>query len=176
MALPDYPFYEAGTPITWTSSGGSKAITATSLATSGNAAREGDKSASLVDGTKGMPAFLEIAILSKASSAVTDGGTLDLFIGESDSGAAGTNNPGNLTGADAALSNPNELKRQLKYAGALVFSNARGTNAQMQRLPRYYVTCPYIIPVLQNNTSQNLSSTGTDHVVTVTPYYRKIAD
>jgi hypothetical protein len=122
-----------------------------------------------------MPELLEIRFESAVGSAATNGLELELFIGESDHVTAGTDNPGNLTGADAALSNPDELKAQLNYAGSLVFSNARGTNVQKQRL-RYFPICPYIIPLVVNKTGQTLSGTAGDHKIVVTPYYRKIAD
>jgi len=173
MALPDYSFLEAGTPVTWKSSGGDKAITLTSLAN--DAAREGAKSATLLDGAKGMPELLEIRLESAVGSAATDGKEIELWIGESDDADAADANPGNLTGADAALSNPDELKRQLYHAVSLSLSNARGTNIQKQR-GLYYPTCLYIIPVVVNKSGQTLSGTAGDHQIVVTPYYRKTAD
>src|SRR4051812_20092213 len=89
----------AGTPYTWQSTGGDKAITLTSL-TNGSA-REGDKSGSIVDGTKGLPEYVEFRLESAVGSAATTGKEINLFIGESDNATAGTDNPGNLTGADA---------------------------------------------------------------------------
>ncbi len=173
MALPDYSFLEKGTSITWINTGGDKALTLTSLAN--DAGREGAKSATLVDGTKGMPEVLEVRLESAVGSAATDGREIELYIGESDNATAGDDNPGNLSGTDAALSNPGELARQCYYAGSLVLSNARGTNVQKQRL-LYYPTCPYIIPLVVNKSGQTLSGTAGNHKLVVTPYYRKIAD
>ena len=160
----------AGTAITWTSSGGDKALTLTSLAN--DAAREGDKSATWVDGTKGLPELIEVRFESQVGSAATNGKEIELYVGESDSATAGTANPGNLTGADAALSNPDELKNQLMFVGSLVLSNARGTNVQKQRL-RFKPVCAYSVPVVVNKSGQTLGSTGTNHVVVMTPYYRR---
>lgn len=173
MALPDYSGLVAGTPITWKSSGGDKAITLTSLAN--NAAREGEKSATLVDGTLGMPELLEWRFETAVGSAATDGKAVELYIGESSSATSGTDNPGNLTGADAALSNPDELKRQLYRVGALSLSNARGTNVQKQRFVSYPV-CPYVMPVTVNKSGQSLSGTAGNHCIVMTPYYRKLQD
>lgn len=173
MALPDYSFLEKGSPITWAPSGGDKVLTLTSKAD--GVGREGDKSATLIDGTKGMPELLEIRLETAVGAAATDGKEVELWIGESDHATAGTDNPGNLTGADADLSNPDELKRQLYHGVSLSLSNARGTNVQKQR-GLYYPTCPYIIPVVVNKSGQTLSGTAGNHKVVVTPYYRKTAD
>lgn len=173
MALPDYSDLEAGTAITWSPSGGDKLLSLTSLAN--DAAREGAKSATLVDGTKGMPEVLDVRIESAVTSAATSGKEIELFFGESPSSTAGTDNPANLTGADASLSNPDELKGQATFVGALVLSNARGTNVQKQRFS-YYPTLPYIIPLVVNKSGVALSSTSGNHKVVVTPYYRRIKD
>jgi hypothetical protein len=160
----------AGTAITWTSSGGDKVLTGTSL-TNGSA-RQGDKSASWVDATKGLPELIEVRFDTGVGSAATAGKQVELYVGESDSATAGTNNPGNLGGADAALSNPDELTPQLLFVGALVLSNARGTNVQSQRF-RFRPVCAYSIPVIYNLSGQTLSATGTDTKVVMTPYYRR---
>lgn len=165
-----YSDLSAGTAITWTSSGGDKAITLTSLAD--NAAREGVKSATWVDGTKGLPEVIEIRFEAQVASAATNGKEVELFIGESDNSTAGTDNPGNLTGADAALSNPDELKYQCVFVGSLVLSNARGTNVQKQRL-RFKPICAYSIPLVVNKSGQALGSTGTNLKIVMTPYYRR---
>jgi len=171
MSSPAYSFLEAGTPLTWTSSGGDKVLTLTSM--TANVAREGDKSASLVDGTKGMPELVEIRMETKVGSAAANGTYLDLYIGESDSATAGTANPGGLTGADAAVATPAEKTLQLRLVGIMPMSNVLGTGLQVFRTI-YYPVCAYLIPVVVNSTGQTLSGTGTDHKVIITPYYRKI--
>lgn len=173
MALPDYTFLEAGTALTWKSSGGDKTLTLTSL-TNGSV-REGDKSATLVDGTKGMPELLEIRLESAVGSAATQGKNINVYIGDSDNSTAGTNNPGNLSGADATVTSGSELLGQLNYVGGLSLSNARGTNVQKARMI-YFPTCAYIIPVIHNDSGQTLSATAGDHQLVITPYYRKHAD
>jgi hypothetical protein len=160
----------AGTAVTWTSSGGDKVLTATSL-TNGSA-REGDKSDTWVDGTKGLPALVEVRLETAVGSAATAGNMVELYVGESDDADAGDANPGNLTGADAGLSNPDELTPQLTFVGALVLSNARGTNVQKQRF-RFKPVCAYSVPVLYNRSGQTLSGTGTNTKVVMTPYYRR---
>lgn len=159
-----------GTPVTWINSGGTYALTLTSLAN--GAAREGGKSASWVDGTKGMPELIEVLFETAVTSAATTGREVVLFVGESDSATAGTNNPGNLTGADAGLSTPTELTTQLILLGSLILSNTRGTNVQKTRL-RYRPVQPYCTPVVYNDSGVALSGTAGNHKITMTPFYRR---
>lgn len=164
------PFFDIGTPVTWQASGGTSALTLTSLASA--AARQGAKSGSFLDGTKGLPAYLEILFLSKMNAAAANGTFLNLFFGESDSATAGTANPGGLSGTDASLSNPAEVTLQLRPVWAFPLSNALGTGAQSWRSV-FYPRCAYLSPVIVNGTAQALSSTAGDHVLTVTPYYHR---
>lgn len=160
----------AGTAVTWASTGGDKVLTLTSL--TNNSAREGDKSATWVDGTKGLPELIDVRLESAVGSAATAGLEIELYVGESDSATAGTANPGNLTGADAGLSNPDELKVQLVFVGSLVLSNARGTNVQKQRF-RFRPVCAYSVPLVVNKSGQTLSATAGNHTLVMTPYYRR---
>lgn len=173
MALPDYANLVAGTPKTWDTVPTTYTITLTSLAN--GAAREGAKGDFNDAALGGLPVLLEVRLESAVAVAAANGTVLELWAGESDSGTAGTDNPGNLTGADAALSNPSELKLQLDLVGALNLSNARGTNVQKQRF-RYFPTCRYWIPVLVNLSGQALTGTAGNHKIVVTPYYNKISD
>ncbi len=170
--LPDYPNIYAGGELFWQSSAGDGALTLTSLAD--GAARQGAK-LDLLDGTAGLPVYLTWRLESAVGSAAANGLQLELFFGESNDNIAANNNPGNLTGADGALSNPDELKYQLLYAGALTFSNARGTNVQ-KTWGRFYSSNQFLMPVLVNHTGQTLSGTAGNHVLAVTPYYCQISD
>ncbi len=168
--MANYPTLVAGAAKTWQSTGGDYALTLTSLAN--NSAREGAKG-DFYDATYGLPELIEWRLESAVASAATTGLALELFAGQSDNATAGTDNPGNLTGADAALSNPDELKPQCTYLGALLFSNARGTNVQKQRF-RQFNPLRYQIPLLVNKSGQALTSTAGNHKLIATPYYRVI--
>lgn len=173
MALPDYIDEVVGTPIVWTSSGGNKGLTFTSVAA--GAARQGAKSDSLVDATYGMPMRLEILVESKVAVAVTSVSLIELYVGRSSSATAGTDNPGNLSGTDASLSDPSQWTRQLDRVGALMITPAGTTNVQKQWMS-YVPKLPYLSPVLYNQTNQAASATGTDTKVTVYPIYSRIKD
>jgi hypothetical protein len=170
--MSSYSDIVAGTPLVWKASGGDKVLTLTSLAHTSNGTRQGDKSATLVNTQYGLPEYLELYFVTKFGSAPTNGDEIQIYIGESDNATAGTSNPGTLTGADATLSNPTEIVKQLNFVGSLIASNGTGTGAQNQRF-RYKPVCAYIIPVVLNAAAQDLSGTAGDHSLTITPYYRR---
>lgn len=159
-----------GSQITWQQSGGTNAMSMDSLATA--TARQGAKSATLVDATKGLPALLEVVISTVLQAAPTDGNTVDVYIGFSSSATAGTDNPGNLSGTDASLSGPTSVTPQLVFVGSLVCSNTVGTGTQEQR----FLVAPqdaYMSPVIVNNSGQTTSATANKTVITVTPLYQQ---
>lgn len=159
----------AGTPQTWSSSGGTKVLTATSLAN--GSYRQGVKSATFADATLGMPEYIEWTLSAKWTSAPTNGDTLDLFMGESSNATAATDNPGGLTGADAALSAPAEIINFLRPVAPIPASNSLGTAVQLIHA-QYTPSLPFQVPVIGNNGGVALSATGTDFQLTGTPYYR----
>lgn len=106
-------------------------------------------------------------------SAAANGLVIELWAGESDNATAGTDNPGSLTGGDAALTTPAEYKLQCNLVGALQLSNAAGTAVQKERFV-YFPTCRYWIPLIVNLSGQSLSGTAGNHKIVVTPYYNRI--
>lgn len=161
----------AGTPKKWTSSGGDHVLTFTSVANA--AGRAGDKCSTndILDATKGLAEVLEVFASCKVQVAPTAGLTVDVYLAFSDSSTAGTNNPGNLSGADAVLSNVDVLPL-LVFVGSIVLSNSIGTGVQQAR----FLLQPqdqFLIPVLVNNSGQTASATGTDAFVTITPWYQQ---
>jgi hypothetical protein len=168
--MPSYPNLQPGSAKTWLNSAGTYAITLTSLANA--ALREGGKG-DFYDATMGYPELLEILFETAVGVAATDGNVIELWVGESDSATAGTNNPGGLSGADATVTNGAQLRRQLNYAGGLSLSNATGTSVQRVRL-LYHPTQRYVVPAVYNNSGQALSGTAANHKITVTPFYRVV--
>jgi hypothetical protein len=110
----NYSDLTPGTALVWKNTGGDFAMNMKALATAG--IREGVKSATLVDGTKGFPEILEIIAETKVQSAPTAGNECPVYLGFSKNSTAGTENPGGLTGADAAVGNADQLP-QLVFAG-----------------------------------------------------------
>jgi hypothetical protein len=162
MALPDYFKNEAGTAKSWKSSGGDYAITLASL-TNGSA-REGAKG----DLGSAWARRWAVMLATSVGAAATNGNAVELWWGPSTSATAGTDNPANLTGADAALANPDEVKFQAIFIGALVLSNARGTNIQKVYFD-FYPPTRYGTPFIVNKSGQTLGATAGDHEIRLTP-------
>lgn len=170
--MPSYPTLIAGTPKTWKASGGDYAITLTSLASSTTAGREGAKG-DFYHATYGLPEVIVWTLETKTASAPTTGNLVELYTGESPTATAGTDNPGGLTGADAAVTNADQRKFQCSPVGCLYLSNNIGTGVQRQ----HFVQQPlhrYQVPLVFNNSGVALSGTAGDHVITATPYYRQV--
>lgn len=158
-----------GTALTWKNTGGDFALNLKNLATAG--IREGGKSASLIDATKGFPEVLEVTVETKLQSAPTAGNECPVYLGFSSSAVAGTLNPGGLTGVDAAVGNADQLP-QLTYAGSLVLSNALGTGVQRARL-MVVPKAEYVIPVFQNSSGQTTTNVDGEASITIRPWYRR---
>lgn len=119
MALPDVARIQStASEITVKSSGGTAAITMTSVANS--AARQ---SAKIDFGSTRARRYLLIAEVELAATP-TAGNSIEFYMGWSNSGTAGTDNPGGLSGSDAAYtgysSNLDASIKQLAYCGDLI--------------------------------------------------------
>jgi hypothetical protein len=156
-----------GTPITWQDSGGSFNMTLNGLATSG--IRQGPKSASLIDATKGFPEVLRVKLLLQFNTSPTAGAQVGLFLGWSESATAGTDNSGGMSGTDAALSDANALN-SLTAAGWLSAQNNNGTNQQVVFDVKPLGT--YVMPALDNESGVSLKASANVTVITITPMYR----
>ena len=165
----NYSDLTPGTALTWMNTGGDFTLNAKALATAG--IREGGKSATLVDGTKGFPEILEVIAETKLQAAPTAGNRCPIYLGFSKNSTAGTENPGGLTGADAAVGNADQLP-QLVFAGAIILSNALGTGVQRQR---FWVPpkAEYVIPVFQNSSGQTTSNVDSETKIVIRPWYRR---
>lgn len=170
MALPDFFKVAPGTAKSWKASGGDYAITLTSLANA--AAREGAK------GDLGSAWARRWAVLfsSSVAAAATNGLEIELWWGPSPSATAGTDNPANLTGADAALATPDEVKYQAMYVGSIILSNSRGTNVQKQLIGAFFPPTRYGVPFVVNKSGQALGSTAADHEIRLIPAEEQIQD
>jgi hypothetical protein len=165
----NYSDLTPGTALTWTNTGGDFALNAKALATAG--VREGGKSGTLVDGTKGFPEVLEVIAETKLQAAPTAGNECPVYLAFSKSATAGAENPGGLTGADAAVGNADQLP-QLVFCGSIVLSNALGTGVQRQRF-EVKPKAEYVIPVFQNLSGQTTSNVDGETKIVIRPWYRR---
>lgn len=162
MSLPDYYKTEPGTPITWKASGGTYAITCTSLAN--GSARQGVKGDLGANWARRWKATLEC----KLNAAGTNLSEVEVYLSESTSATAGTDNDGGASGTDAALSNPSEVKHQMTPIGSIAVSNALGTGKQQQS----WIFTPksrYQSPAIVNNSGQAFTGTAADTILTLQP-------
>lgn len=166
----NYSDLTPGTAIVWMNTGGDKAMNMKALANAGM--REGVKSASLVDGTKGFPEVLEVTVETKLQATPTDGRELNCYLGFSSSATAGTDNPGGLSGADAAVGDVDQLP-QLVFAGAVVMAGSLTTG--IQRADPFYVKPKkeYVVPVIHNDTGQTTTNVDGETKITIRPWYRR---
>lgn len=168
MALPDYALCEVGTPITWKNTGGTYALTLTSVADA--AGRQGAK------GDLGQYRAENWSVLFQSSVALaaTAGNQIELYWASSNSAVAGTDNPGGVSGTDATFNTtPSEYKAQLIFIGSLILSNNAGTGIQKQ----WFVFRPptrYGSPVVVNSAGQALSATAANHSLTLYPDHRGV--
>lgn len=170
MALPDFLKNEVGSLQTWKASGGTYGLTCTSV-TNGNG-RQGAKG----DLGANRARIWDALFTSSVGSAATAGNEIELWWAASDSGTAGTDNPGNTSGTDATFNTtPAEYKQQLIFIGSLILSNNAGTGIQKQYLS-FVPPCRYGMPVVINTSGQTLGATAGDHTVTLTPREEAVED
>src|SRR5688500_730802 len=100
MALPDTIGLTAGIAITWGSTVRTYALSPTRLRNdAGREGAQGDLAANWAGRHK-------VLFETKTASAPTDGNAVELYRCASATATAGSDNPGNLTGADAAVTAP----------------------------------------------------------------------
>lgn len=170
MALPDFLKNEVGTPKSWKASGGDYGLTCTSVSNgNGRQGAKGDLGANRAR-------IWDVLLTSSVGSAATAGLEIELYWAASDSGTAGTDNPGGTSGTDATFNTtPDEYKQQLIFIGSLVLSNNASTGIQKQWLS-FVPPCRYGMPVVVNKSGQTLGGTAGDHTVTLTPREEAIED
>lgn len=163
--LSAFKIQPGATPIVWKNTGGTYGLTATSLAiASGREGAKGDLGSS---NTKWAQRFA-VLLTSSVASTPTEGVGIELWWGASDSATAGTNNPGNMSGTDATLTNAATLKFQLLQIGTLYLAAALTTGVQKQWF-QFYPPMRYGGPLLYNASGLALGSTAADHSVTMIP-------
>lgn len=147
-----------GTTVVWTSSGGDKAITLTSLGN--NAGRIGEILDRGATHSRKMRFWLQVDF----GSSPTKGTTVDLYLATSDNN---TNWDGGTAPSDAALGSADTLP-QYVYVGSVVLDDLTTPNQSASW--EIELGARYIAPVVYNNGSgQSLTSTGTDQIIRMTP-------
>ena len=153
--------------VTWKNTGGTYALTLTSLAT--NAAREGAK------GDLGAVHAARYACRFEweMTTAAVAGAIIEVWWSSSTSATAGTDNTGGVvvTGADAAWAptgGVDDCKPALQFVGAAVCSDTTNTNRQRAEFI-FFPPQRYGAPIIVNKTTQSLSATAANSFLSLIP-------
>lgn len=174
MALPDYFRVQAGTVKTFRTSGGDAAITMASVA---NAA--GRQSVKLDLGATRAELY-DVYVDVEMAATPTAGNTIDLYWGPSSSGTPGTDNPGNMTGADAAYagysSNLAATLPQLQAVGSLVLTAQATSTVQKGYVGRFSPAHRYGSLAVVNNGGSAIHSSDSNFQVRLVPVEGVVED
>lgn len=174
MALPDTILVQAGTEKTFKSSGGSSAITLASLAN--NAARQSVK----LDLGATRAELYAVKADFEIAATPTAGNTIDLYWAPSSSATAGSDNPGNVSGADAAYTgysaNIDASVKQLVFIGSFICTAQATANVQKAAVGTFAPPHRYGSLVVYDKSGAALHSSDTNINITFTPLEGVIAD
>lgn len=174
MALPDYIRLENTTALTFKSSGGDAAITLASLANG-----SGRQSVKLDLGSARKERYRVKACFEIAATP-TAGNTVDLYWAPSTSATAGTDNPANVTGTDAAYSgyssNLTASIRQLLFIGSFVCTAQATSTVQKGWVGTFAPPLRYGSLVVVNNSGAAFHSSDTNIEVVLVPDETKIEE
>lgn len=104
---------------------------------------------------------------------------VDVYVGFSYSGTAGTGNPGGLSGSDAAYTGTSgdsldDSLKQLIHVGSLSATADATTAVQIQQVGFFVPEGRYAMFVVDNNTAQALFSDAVEMAIRVEPYVDEI--
>jgi len=174
MALPDFNRVQNGSEITVKSSGGSAAITMTSVAN--GAARQ---SAKIDFGASRAREYLLIAEIEMAATP-TAGNAIEFYMGWSNDSDAGDDNPAGLSGADAAYtgqsSNLDASVKQLSYLGDAVVSALATSTVQRITVAKVEAPMRYGSLVVYNKAGSAFHSSATNIAFRFIPVLDVIED
>lgn len=174
MALPDYIRVQSGTVKTFKSSGGDAAITMASLANGSFR-----QSAKLDLGATRAEWYDVFADVEMAATP-TAGATVDLYWAPSSSATAGTDNPANVSGTDAAYtgysSNASAAALQLQNIGALILTAQATSTVQKGYVGRFSPAQRYGSLVVANNGGSAFHSSDTNVQFRLVPVEGVIED
>jgi hypothetical protein len=167
MALPDVFRTQSGTAKTIKSSGGDAAITLASVANA--AARQAAKLD--LGATRGQ--LYRVKAAFEIAATPTAGATIDLYWAPSSSGTAGTDNPANVSGTDAAYSgyssNLTASIKQLQFIGSFVCTAQATATVQKAVVGAFVPANRYGSLVVVNNSGAAIHSSDSNCEIVLTP-------
>ncbi len=175
MALPDVFRVQTGaSEITVKNSGGTAAISLASV--SNGAARQ---SAKIDFGASRARRYLCV-VEAELAATPTAGNALELYMGWSNSGTAGTDNPAGLSGSDAAYtgqsSNLDASVKQLAYLGDAVVSALATTTVQRITVGIVEARTRYGCLAVYNKSGAAFHSTNTNQAIRFIPIEDTVED
>lgn len=163
---------QSGTSKVFRNSGGDAAITLASLANTNGTSTGGRQSVKLDFGATRADMWRCKATFEIAATP-TAGAVIDIYLAPSESATAGTDNPGNCTGADAAYSgyssNLDAALKHLFYVGSFVCTSQATATVQAAFVSRFAMPARYGSLVVVNRSGAALHSTETNQAITFTP-------
>lgn len=170
MATADVKVY-SGTPIVWNAAGTNHLLTLASLTTTATAAWQGAK------GDLGTPrgARMLVRLTVKYAANPTAGQNVLVYWAGSPSSTATADNPGNTSGSDAVYAGwttAAAAKGKLQFIGTLILEAT--TSAQTKDIGVFIPYHRYGQPVVYSESSTALTTTTTDHTLTVYPLIDQI--
>jgi hypothetical protein len=183
MAMPDSILVKNGTAKTFKSSGGDSAITLASVANA--AARQSVKLDLGTETSVGSGVFVRAELYAvkaafEIAATPTAGNTIDLYWAPSSSATAGIDNPGNVSGADAAYTgysaNLTAAIKQLMLIGSFVCTTQATANVQKGFVGVFSPPSRWGSLVVVNNSGAALHSSDANMEVVMTPIEGVIAD
>lgn len=175
MALPDVFRQQVGAnEITIKNSGGTAAISLASVANA--AARQSAK----IDFGASRARRYRVVVECELAATPTAGNAIELYMGWSNSGTAGTDNPAGLSGSDAAYtgqsSNLAASLKQLAYLGDAIVSALATTTVQRIEVGIIETRGRYGCLVVNNNSGAAFHSTNTNQAIRFIPLEDTVED
>ena len=175
MALPDYFKVRGGTAKVFKSSTGDAALSLASLAN--GSAKQSDK----LDLGSPRSKSYKVKASFEFAATPTAGKTVDLWWAPSDSATAGTDNPGNVSGASGSYagysSNLAATLPQLQYIGSFVVTAQATATVQTAVVAEdFRPISQYGTLVVDNESGAAFHSSDTNQSVTLTPNDDTIED
>ena len=170
-----------GTPIVWADVGGdfgdspiAGTVQITLISLASTAARQGVK----VDLGATRAARYDVTLRVEFDVAPTSGNVVSLWWAPSESGVAGTANPGGVSGADAAYTGTAgdslaDSIKQLQLVGVLVCTSDAATVVNQQSFT-FFPACRYGSPVVWNEADQAFEGDDIEMSVIFTPVIDEI--
>lgn len=191
MALPDSAKYVRGTTLVFSNSGeyvptvvagaptGTDADIDLGALATGGVARQSVK---MDLGSANLDMLYEMTAYIEWHTAPTAGGTVDFYVGWSDSTTPANNNPGGLDGTDsiyqgygADTASGTEGLKQLEFVGSLVAT--ADLTVQVAPIGMIAPKAQYVALVVVNNTDQNIANTDAiETAVGLTPLTLQLQD